>query len=274
MADGINFSKEPKGLGPQEPKMRTRKVGKADEPATTAAAPRSTARMAPAADAPAAPPALPSVPPAGPDGAPPPTETPFFAQWMSTLPLFIAIPTLPIAAIVYGIRELKRAKDGKPANKTGGGLALAAGGVVILGLLGVIGYFALQPGSSRSVDEIAVGDCILPNGISSDQVEVSSLRVIPCAEPHFGQVYADGQLSGSSVYPGDSAVFQDADAKCVAAYELSLSQLGYLKAPYYYVFTPTRTSWNNRDDRSYMCIATAETADDLFVGSVVTANAD
>ncbi len=52
-------------------------------------------------------------------------------------------------------------------------------------------------------------------------------------------------------------------------YTENVSVIGSFKAPYYSMIYPTKESWG-AGDHTYKCLATSETTDDLFTGSVLS----
>ena len=111
-------------------------------------------------------------------------------------------------------------------------------------------------GNQTSANAIAVGDCLNDRLSDAEQEKldegVTSIPVVPCAEPHASEVFKAFFLHGSE-YPGERSIFDEADTTCETAFE------GYVGIPYadsamsisYY--TPTEASWNN-GDREVSCI--------------------
>jgi len=111
-------------------------------------------------------------------------------------------------------------------------------------------------GNQTSANAITVGDCLNDRLSDAEQDDfdegVTSIPVVPCAEPHASEVFKAFFLHGSE-YPGERSIFDEADTTCETAFE------GYVGIPYadsimsisYY--TPTEASWNN-GDREVSCI--------------------
>ena len=123
----------------------------------------------------------------------------------------------------------------------------------------IVGGFALFSffDTSKTVDDIAVGDCM---NTPEDDV-FFEIDPIDCAEPHDLEVFAVVDLSGvssefslASPYPGDDAVYDAALDACYDRFE------GYVGMPYeesvLYLdaFTPTFEGWTEVDDRVANCV--------------------
>lgn len=112
--------------------------------------------------------------------------------------------------------------------------------------------------------EILKGDCIdllaLPGyGDSSegDEFEVESVPVVPCAEPHTGEVYAELIMEGNE-FPGAEAVTKKFDEWCYAEFEKFVG-LSYDESVYGYTgFYPTQETWDQLDDRTLQCVVSSE----------------
>ena len=108
-----------------------------------------------------------------------------------------------------------------------------------------------QVTASASVDafQVKVGDC---TG-SLKEGDVSDLQVIPCADPHFYEAYANTQLTDSA-YPGESAVIKQASKFCTAEFKsfigLATKDSGY---DMFYMY-PVEQSWAT-GDREVLCLA-------------------
>lgn len=117
---------------------------------------------------------------------------------------------------------------------------------------GDVGALALQ-----------VGDCI----DSSETGEVDAVPVVPCTQPHEGEVFALFDLLPGD-FPGDSEVTDLAAAGCTGErfsdyvgtdYEVSRFEVSFLQ--------PTEQTWDAVDDREIVCLAVSATGDPLL-GSV------
>jgi len=220
---------------------------------------------APIAPAPQSEPSLADSPPPVPRATPATGLGPL-AMWFRRMPIFLAIIALPIFGVIHGAATLKAARRGESVNRAGAMAWLVASGLVIVAAAGGIAYAVLRPGEARAASEVAVGECLLPNGLTDDSPDlVSELRAIDCAEPHYGQVFFRGTLPSGN-YPGDSAVRSAVDQACTAqANRVVLGADdpdGYLQ----YLF-PTEETWN-AGDQGYTCLVTAS-GEARFVGSVV-----
>ena len=108
--------------------------------------------------------------------------------------------------------------------------------------------------SEGAVDalELAVGDCVQEPTEASEGV--ASLTAVPCDQPHDGEVYSTFDLPDGE-FPGDEEVAAAGEPQCeedFAAYvgvPFSESQLSVT------TLYPSRETWEQRDDREYVCIA-------------------
>lgn len=107
------------------------------------------------------------------------------------------------------------------------------------------------------VYDLAVGDCIDdPLSLGSDElVEIQTVDMIPCDEPHDAEVYAleDLPQGDDEPFPGDDEVAMQSDAICFELFE------SYVGAPYedsaldYSYYLPIEESWNS-GDRGVACL--------------------
>lgn len=143
-----------------------------------------------------------------------------------------------------------------PVRKSGGGSVLSKMWIVVILVVGGVALFSFLD-SSKSVDDIAVGDCF----DYPEQDEFSTVDTIDCAESHELEVFALVDLSAISTefsavaaYPGEEAVLDAALDACYDRFE------GYVGTPYeesiVYLdaFTPTFEGWTEVDDRIANCV--------------------
>ena len=139
--------------------------------------------------------------------------------------------------------------------RSGGGIASKLWIVVVL----AIGGFALFTflDGSKTVDEIAVGDCL---NTPEDDI-FFEIDPIDCTEEHDLEVFALVDLSTvgpdfslAASYPGDDTVYDAAINECWEEFER------YVGVPYEEsvlfmdAFTPTVEGWNEVDDRVVNCV--------------------
>jgi hypothetical protein len=112
--------------------------------------------------------------------------------------------------------------------------------------------------------EILKGDCIdllaldgYGDAAAGEEFEVESVPVVPCAEPHTGEVYAELVMEGDE-YPGEKSVVKTFDDWCYAEFEkfvgVALEDSAYLYTGFY----PTKDTWEQLDDRTLQCIVSSE----------------
>ncbi len=103
----------------------------------------------------------------------------------------------------------------------------------------------------KSAFDLAVGDCF-DDPSSFD--EVTTVAAVSCDEPHDNEVSANVQMTGGSGYPGDDVVASFADDACFDAFEKYVGTTYAESSLDYAWLSPTRQSWEERDDRTVTCI--------------------
>lgn len=174
--------------------------------------------------------------------APPPSEPPAGAP----LPPEGGEPDFQATAPGPAPTEVKR---------SGGGIA---GKLWIVAVL-VIGGFALFSflDGSKTVDEIAVGDCL---NTPEDDV-FYEIDPIDCSEEHDLEVFAlvdlstvGSEFSLSAGYPGDDAVYEAALNECWDEFERFVGVPYEDSVLFMDAFTPTLEGWEEVDDRIANCV--------------------
>ena len=131
------------------------------------------------------------------------------------------------------------------------GLARWIGIAAVIGVIAVVG-FIFRDRLSGNAGELQVGDCFDDPGAVA---EVSDVQHHPCAEPHTGEVFYVGEMTGdNSTYPTDDAFLEHVGTNCVpsfetytgAAYDGVTLDIGY--------FHPTSEGWGD-GDRGVICYA-------------------
>ena len=104
--------------------------------------------------------------------------------------------------------------------------------------------------SDAGVFSLQVGDCLdeAPTE-STESVEVESVPVVPCSEPHTGEVFAEHQLEEGD-YPGDEAVQQTGLDHCHSVFAEFVGLTYEESALELWAFFPTEESWTSSDDRT------------------------
>lgn len=110
-------------------------------------------------------------------------------------------------------------------------------------------------GGSVDIFSIAPGDCIADN---LEDTEYSTVSVVPCSEPHDGEVYFTYTFAESE-YPGDDVIQSTGDEQCYDAFEDFIGIPWDESAYYYGYFYPNQTTWDENDDREIDCYVYDET---------------
>ncbi|MGK3953223.1 septum formation family protein [Microbacterium sp. I2] len=109
-----------------------------------------------------------------------------------------------------------------------------------------------EANDNADVFAIQVGDCLATADMGSVD-EVTSIPVVPCADPHDDEVYYAYDLAEGE-YPGEEAVKADADATCIPEFANFIG-LAYEESVLdYWPLYPTEGSWAS-GDREVLCIA-------------------
>lgn len=110
----------------------------------------------------------------------------------------------------------------------------------------------------------AVGECILDPYVGEADAEgnwiFSEVKVVPCDQLHYGEVYASGQ-SQLAEFDYD-AVLAEAEAYCAANYEAYVGIPYAESALYYDYWYPTEQSWA-AGDRELTCLVTTLAEDSV-----------
>jgi hypothetical protein len=112
--------------------------------------------------------------------------------------------------------------------------------------------------------EILKGDCIdlvaldgYGEAAEGEEYEVETVPVVPCAEPHTGEVYAELVMKADK-YPGDKGMSRKFDEWCYTEFEKFVG-LSYDESKYGYTgFYPTQETWEQLSDRTLQCIVSSE----------------
>jgi hypothetical protein len=112
--------------------------------------------------------------------------------------------------------------------------------------------------------EILEGDCIdlaaldgYDDSAAGDEFEVETVPVVPCAEPHTGEVYAELIMDGDK-FPGEKAVTKKFEEWCFTEFEKFVG-LSYDESVYGYTgLFPTKDTWEQLDDRTLQCVVSSE----------------
>ena len=97
---------------------------------------------------------------------------------------------------------------------------------------------------------IRVGDCL--NDANSGS-EVSNVPIVPCAEPHDSEVFAELKLEDGE-FPGDSAVEAEAEEYCAAEFTSFVGVDYDLSELYLTYYMPSKDTWEAMGDRLISCI--------------------
>ena len=117
----------------------------------------------------------------------------------------------------------------------------------------------------RSVFSLGIGDCYNPNGKATEG-ETFAIQLVPCDEPHQGQVVGEFKLDDAKAFPGNDAIWAIADERCPAeAQKFAPDTWALPQGVDVFYYTPTQESWAT-GDRAVSCTYTKEKG--TFSGSL------
>ncbi|GII97686.1 putative regulator of septum formation [Sediminihabitans luteus] len=123
--------------------------------------------------------------------------------------------------------------------------------------------------SDADVFSLRVGDCLDTTKVGDDTEQLTSLPVVPCADEHDAEIYAETTLPEGD-WPGEDAVAATADEFCHGEYA-DFVGLDYDSSKLeYWPLTPVKEGWNSIDDRLVQCVLqSAEAVTGSLEGSAV-----
>jgi len=128
-------------------------------------------------------------------------------------------------------------------------VAAVVGAAVALG-----GAGGSSSGGEVSAAKLVVGHCV--DGLRESD-DVAGLPVLPCEQPHEGEVFAIVELPAGP-YPGDETLGQQAQRECLKQFEeYAPSSVADDKVELFYLH-PSELSWT-AGDRGVTCVATDPT---------------
>ena len=105
--------------------------------------------------------------------------------------------------------------------------------------------------STIGVFSLTLGDCVAETALG----EVAEIKVVPCSEPHGGEVYYEHTMPEGD-YPGDAVIQDVAQDECLRSFETFVDidwDDSTLDISWFY---PNETSWTRMRDRLIQCIVT------------------
>ena len=106
-------------------------------------------------------------------------------------------------------------------------------------------------GGNQSVLQIPVGSCLNADDLRGP--EVSHVELVDCAEEHTAEAY-HSQMMPPGPFPGVDAVKAEAEAACLANFEVFVG-LPYEQSSLTMQFLhPIETSWEKDNGREILCI--------------------
>jgi hypothetical protein len=120
-----------------------------------------------------------------------------------------------------------------------------------------------EPGDV-SVFDLRIGDCVETG--EELEVDVASLRGVPCAQTHTHEVFGvvdlesvasddDDRFADGAAYPGEGPLEDEAKRVCVDEFA-SYVGVDYADSSLFFTYlVPSVRSWQEDDDRDVVCLA-------------------
>lgn len=123
------------------------------------------------------------------------------------------------------------------------------------------GRVAGEPGvtsaGTLSVFDLLKGDCLADQEVEGLLVEVESLEVVPCSDPHRLEVFAEFQVeTDNGLYPGEGEVIAQADAGCLEEFSKYTGVEYFTQSDLHFTYLfPTLDSWTGpKEDKTVVCV--------------------
>lgn len=121
--------------------------------------------------------------------------------------------------------------------------------------------------SDANVFSLQVGDCVYQDESDAAAEEHASLPVVPCAEPHNGEIYAEVELDEGE-FPGDTKVQELAVDYCYEQFA-DFVGLSYDESTLFlWPMFPSKDSWEVQGDRVVQCFIGHESSTETVTGSL------
>lgn len=104
-------------------------------------------------------------------------------------------------------------------------------------------------GGDLDVFTLTVGDCFNDEGSGES---ISSVPVVPCADPHDNEVYFEFELPDGD-FPGDDALTAAADETCTREFQTFVGIAYEESELYWFDLRPTQGGWEEIGDRVIQC---------------------
>lgn len=172
-----------------------------------------------------------------------------------------------LLSVIFGFVALSQIKR---RGQGGRGLAIAGlslSGAWVVGIVAIAVIAALTSSTGTDgpttsladsgdvkVQQLAPGQCL--NGLEESSA-IRDLPVVPCAQPHEGEVFAVFELPDGD-YPGDQEVAKLAEDGCVDRLETHAPKAADDPDVTIYFLHPTRSSWR-LGDQGVACVAMSGT---------------
>jgi len=177
------------------------------------------------------------------------------------------IPLALLVAIGLAIAVLVRSRRGINHGRGKAITALVLAGLILVGWAALIvvavttsddahrdGSGHVTQSGTISVQRLRLGDCFDHGALPDDngRFRITTVRVVPCAEPHDWEVFHTFSLTGDA-YPGTGEVSRFSEGGCLDAIEPFLGGPLDHSGPEVDYLHPTAASWR-QDDRLVQCV--------------------
>jgi hypothetical protein len=114
----------------------------------------------------------------------------------------------------------------------------------------------ITSGGSLKVHDLKPGDCL--DRPENPAEEIEKVDAVPCEEQHVEEVFAKVTYTGGDAYPDAKAMEKYATARCDAAFRPYVGKSYAASKLLMTYLAPSEEGWEKDDDRTILCIVTAD----------------
>jgi hypothetical protein len=181
------------------------------------------------------------------------------------------IPLVGVATIVLAIVALVRIGDGRARGKGRAILAIVISLAWLGGIAALVAFAAVNDSGNDgirdasgtvtspgvvSTQRLREGDCFLDPGLvglgAGETKRSSSVRAVPCSQPHDLEVFAVVRVEATS-FPGDENIAAQADTDCRARFDSYVGMSFDDSTLDIFYYLPTAGTWSRMNDRTITC---------------------
>lgn len=183
------------------------------------------------------------------------------AIWALVLSFIWCAPIAVVVGIALAITVLVQSRQGGDRGRKKAIAALVIGGlgiavIVSLVVAAALGAFDAKRGpdgqvttsGSVSSNELRIGDCFDQPAPGHKELHVTTVKVVPCAQPHQWEVFHSFDLA-SGPYPGENDAARFAEGGCIDAYK-AFDGVAYSNSKLHLIYLyPLPSHWASGDHK-------------------------